>query len=124
LNYRNETRRRVVYAVAMLTGVAPVASQLGCDRPQAMPQPAGSFPSSRWPLRQGDLPTSGMPAEEDRTYWWLPLRNSEPQGDQVLVQKINHEEVHERQNLTSRRTRMDSPSTRSTWTQQINGGTQ
>jgi hypothetical protein len=78
LNFRDETLRRAIYWVALVTGLALVGSQFGCTRPLATLSTSGFPHASRSIMRQAgirDLQTSearartGNPATVDM---WRP----------------------------------------------------
>lgn len=64
---RNETLRRIAYAIALLTGVALVGSQFGCSRPTTFLHSVGFPHAGRWAETHGE--PAGLVAP---MYWTSP----------------------------------------------------
>lgn len=90
MRFQDEVIRRVVYAVAMLTGVVLVSMQFGCSRPEANAGFSGFHHASRWSNQasRGSKPTPDKVQVDDRSsqtvsadpktslYWTSPRRTS------------------------------------------------
>jgi len=92
LSPRDAAIRRVLYWTALLTGVALVGSQFGCDQPRSMPSSAGFPHAGRWPQQQEASLVSGTAAEAERINWWIQP-GIEKQGTVPLIQNVNREGI-------------------------------
>ena len=77
---RNETLRRIAYAMALLTGVMLVGSQFGCSRPTTFLHSVGFPHAGRWAASYGE-PAGLAPA----LYWTSPRPTSEQRSRATLV---------------------------------------
>ena len=89
---RDAAIRRVLYWTALLTGVALVGSQFGCDQPRSMPSSAGFPHAGRWPQQQEAPSVSKAGLEAERLNWWIQPGVEKLSADPLIL-KVNREGI-------------------------------